>query len=114
MRTPLRFLVIATAALLGTVEIGAAAKSHHPARTAHRVAPAPVQGNWCLYYRAGGANCQFGDFQTCMYSAEAAGGRCQLSPSWRARYGDELPPLERWQYGGTPDYCIGAFDARCY
>jgi hypothetical protein len=46
--------------------------------------------------------------------AEGAGGRCQLSPSWRARYGDQLPPLERWQYGGTPDYCIGDLDPRCY
>ena len=49
-----------------------------------------------------------------MYAAQAYGGNCQLSPSWRARYGDQLPPLERWQYGGTPDYCVGIFDARCY
>ena len=114
MRASLRFLMIAAAALLGTVEIGFAANSHHPVRTARRVAPAPVQGNWCLYYHTGGANCQFGDFQSCMYTAEGAGGRCQLSPAWRARYGDQLPPLERWQYGGTPDYCINEFDARCY
>ena len=66
----------------------------------------------CLYYHAGGANCQFGDFQGCMYAAQAYGGNCRLSPSWRARYGDQLPPLERWQYGGTP--CVGIDDARCY
>ena len=105
MRTSLRFLMIATAILPSAVD----------ARSARRVAPAPVQGNWCLYYHRGGANCQFGDFQGCMIAAQAYGGNCRLSPSWRARYGDQLPPLERWQYGGTPDYCNKSIDdARCY
>src|ERR1700693_280683 len=90
MRTSLRFLMIATAVLLSAVDASSAANPHHPARIARRVAPAPVQGNWCLYYHRGGANCQFGDFQGCMYAAQAYGGNCQLSPSWRARYGDEL------------------------
>jgi hypothetical protein len=107
MRLPLHLLIVMLAILLGAVETGSAANSKQ--RTAHRAATA--QGNWCLYYRAGGANCQFGDFQSC---EGAAGGRCQLSPSWRARYGDQLPPLERWQYGGIPDRCVNAFDARCY
>jgi hypothetical protein len=114
MRTSLRFLMITTAVLLGAVDASSAAKPHHAARTARGVAPTPAQGNWCLYYHAGGANCQFGAFQGCMYAAQAYGGNCRLSPSWRARYGDELPPLERWQYGGTPDYCISIDDARCY
>ena len=76
MRTSLRFLMIATAVLLGAVDASSAANPHHPARTARRVAPAPVQGNWCLYYRAGGANCQFGDFQSCM-RARYDGPLCQ-------------------------------------
>jgi hypothetical protein len=114
MRTPLSLLIIAGTVLLGTIETGAAAstsRAHHPAQVPRAV---PVQGPWCLYYHAGGANCRFGDFQGCMYAASAYGGNCRLSPSWRARYGDELPPLERWIYGGTPDYCFGINDARCY
>jgi hypothetical protein len=114
MRMSLRFLMIATAVLLSAVDASSAANPRHPARIARRVAPAPAQGNWCLYYHRGGANCQFGDFQGCMYAAQAYGGNCRLSPSWRARYGDQLPPLERWQYGGTPDYCVKIDDARCY
>jgi hypothetical protein len=110
MRLPLYLLIVTLTILLGAVETGSAANSKQ--RTAHRAATA--QANWCLYYHAGGGNCTFGDFQGCMYAAQAYGGRCQLSPSWRARYGDQLPPLERWQYGGTPDYCINEFDARCY
>ena len=110
MRLPLHLLIVTLAILLGAVESGSAANSKQ--RTAHRAATA--QGNWCLYYHAGGANCGFNDFQSCMYAASGAGGNCELSPSWRARYGDQLPPLERWQYGGTPDYCVSAFDARCY
>jgi hypothetical protein len=113
MCTPLRLIIIAGTVLLGAVETGSAAttRAHHPARVP---SAAPVQGNWCLYYHAGGANCRFADFQGCMYAAQAYGGKCQLSPSWRARYGDRLPPLERWQYGGTPDYCVNIDDARCY
>ena len=111
MRLPLHLLIVTLAILLGAIETGSAANSKQ--RTAHRAATAR-QGNWCLYYHAGGANCGFNDFQSCMYAASGAGGNCRLSPSWRARYGDELPPLERWQYGGTPDYCVSAFDARCY
>jgi hypothetical protein len=115
MRTPLRFLMIATAVLLGTVEISSAASSHHPARTARQVGPAvgpaPVQGSWCLYYHTGGANCQFSDFPGCMYMASAHGGNCQLSPSWRAQYGNRLPPRDQWMYSGP---CVDDFDARCY
>jgi hypothetical protein len=114
MSTPLRLLIVAGAVLLGAAETASAAnpaRSHHPARAARA---ASVQGPCCLYYHAGGANWGFGDFQSCMYAASAAGGNCRLSPSWRARYGDRLPPLEQWQYGGTPDYCLGIDDARCY
>jgi hypothetical protein len=113
MCTPLRLLIIAGTVLLSAIETGSAAtiRAHHPPRVS---SGAPVQGNWCLYYHAGGANCRFGDFQGCMYAASAAGGNCKLSPSWRARYGYQLPPLERWQYGGTADQCVDVFDARCY
>ena len=110
----LRLLIIAVTVLLAAVDTGSAANTsqhRHPARV---VRAAPAQGPWCLYYHAGGANCGFGDFQGCMYAASAYGGNCQLSPSWRARYGDRLPPLEQWRYGGTPDYCFGINDARCY
>ena len=114
----LRLLIIAVTVLLAAVDTGSAANTsqhRHPARVV-RAAPVqgPVQGPRCLYYHAGGANCRFGDFQGCMYAASAYGGNCQLSPSWRARYGEQLPPLERWIYGGTPDYCFGINDARCY
>jgi hypothetical protein len=112
MSTSLRLLIITGAVVLSAIETGSAAtiRAHHP-----RVPnAAEAQGNWCLYYHAGGANCRFGDFQGCMYAASAAGGNCQLSPSWRARYGYQLPPLERWQYGGIADQCLGIFDARCY
>ena len=76
MCTPFRLIVIAGTVLLGAVETGSAAttRAHHPARVP---SAAPVQGNWCLYYHAGGANCRFGDFQGCMYAAAAAGG-CML------------------------------------
>ena len=119
----LRLLIIAVTVLLAAVDTGSAdtrsaantSQHRHPARVV-RAAPVqgPVQGPRCLYYHAGGANCRFGDFQGCMYAASAYGGNCQLSPSWRARYGEQLPPLERWIYGGTPDYCFGINDARCY
>jgi hypothetical protein len=113
MCTPLRLLIVATAVLLGAVESGLAANSsrvHHPARVARPV----TEGPWCLQYHAGGTNCGFGDFQGCMFAAAAYGGNCTLSPSWRARYGDRLPPLEQWRYGGTPDYCTRWDDLRCY
>jgi hypothetical protein len=116
MRTPVRVLMITTAVLLGAVQTGSAASSHrvtHPARAA-RAAPAFAQGNWCLQYHTGGTNCAFGDFQGCMYAAAAYGGNCGLSPSWRARYGDSLPPLDLWQYGGIADRCFSQFDLRCY
>jgi hypothetical protein len=116
MRTALSLLAITAAVILGSAHSGSAAPPHRvhqaaPARTAHAT---PVQGAWCLYYHAGGANCRFGDFQGCMYAAAAAGGNCQLSPSWRARYGEQFPPLDRWIYSGNPDRCLGVDDARCY
>jgi hypothetical protein len=72
MCAPLRLIIIPGTVLLGAVEIGSAAttRAHRPARVP---SAAPVQGNWCLYYHAGGANCRFGDFQGCMYAAAAAG-----------------------------------------
>ena len=110
MRLPLHLLIVTLAILPGAVETGSAANSKQ--RTAHRAATA--QGNWCLYYHAGGANCGLNDIQSCMYAASAVGGNCQLSPSWRARYGGRLPRLERWRYGGAPDYCFDITDLQCY
>jgi hypothetical protein len=93
------------------VETSSAA-NHRSARTARRAPTA--HNNWCLYYHAGGVNCGFSDFQGCMYAASALRGNCQLSPSWRARYGDRLPRLEQWRYGGAPDYCFDITDLQCY
>ena len=99
--------------LLSAVDASSAANPHHPARIARRVAPAPVQGNWCLYYHAGGANCRFGDFQGCMLCGSGIWRQLSTQPVL-GRYGDQLPPLERWQYGATPYYCVNIDDARCY
>jgi hypothetical protein len=49
-----------------------------------------------------------------MYAANVIKGNCLLSSAWRAKYGDELPPLERRIYGGIPDKCFYPKDMRCY
>jgi hypothetical protein len=108
MRSPIRLLIVTAAVLLSAAQI-APAKTLHPRSQAIPPEAAP----WCLHAYAGGVAC-YADFQGCMVAAEAIKGNCLLNESWRAKYGDKLPPLERRIYGGIPDKCLFRDWLRCY
>jgi hypothetical protein len=108
MPSPIRLLIVTAAVLLSAVQMAPAKSLHARAR-----AIPPEAAPWCLHDHADGVAC-YGDFQGCMYAAAAVGGNCLLSSSWRAKYGDNLPPLERRIYGGIPDKCFYPNDWRCY
>jgi len=108
MPSPIRLLIVTAAVLLGAVQLAPAKSLHAGAR-----AIPPEGAPWCLHDRAGGVACYAG-FQDCMYAANVIKGNCLLSSAWRAKYGDELPPLERRIYGGIPDKCFYPKDMRCY
>src|ERR1700687_3239778 len=97
MRLPIRSLIVTAAVLLAAVQTSSAARRPHAAQ---------AQRPWCLEYHAGGTSCAFADFEGCMYTAAAYGGNCTLSPSWRAKYGDRLPPHRQWVYGGNVVKCF--------
>jgi hypothetical protein len=108
MPSPIRLLIVTAAVLLGAVQLAPAKSLHAGAR-----AIPPEGAPWCLHDRAGGVACYAG-FQDCMYAANVIKGNCLLSSAWRAKYGDELPPLERRIYGGIPVKCFYPKDMRCY
>src|SRR3974377_721914 len=95
MRSPIRLLIVTAAVLLGAVQMA-------PAKSLHARAIPPEAAPWCLHAYSGGVAC-YAAFQGCMYGAPAIKGNCLLNESWRAKYGDNLPPLERRIYGGIPD-----------
>ena len=106
MRRPIYLLIATAAVLLGAVQMA-------PAKSLHARAIPPEAAPWCLHDRAGGVAC-YADFQGCMYAASVFKGNCLLSSAWRAKYGDELPPLERRIYRGIPDKCFFPRDTWCY
>jgi hypothetical protein len=108
MPSPIRLPIITAAVLLGAVQMAPAKSLHASAR-----AIPPEAAPWCLHDHAGGVAC-YASFEDCMYAANVIKGNCRLSTSWRAKYGDNLPPLERRTYGGIPDRCLYPKDTQCY
>ena len=106
MPSPIRLLIVTAAVLVGAVQMA-------PAKSLRARAIPPEAAPWCLHDRAGGVAC-YASFQDCMVAASVIKGNCLLSSGWRAKYGDNLPPLERRIYGGIPDRCFYPKDLQCY